>query len=192
MLETTTQTVERVFGQFSMNLTIIDNFLPYPNVVRSWALSQNFYDCKEMSEIANEPNTWPGLRSFQVTELDADYANVVLSKIASIATHYFGMTSSLEIKSSFQVCRKQDGDSWIHVDNDVMVAGILYLTPDAPVEAGTTIYSSDPHVPVDVIGNIYNRLVMYNANLYHKSNMYFGTTLENSRLTQVFFVKGLS
>lgn len=173
-----------------MNLAVIDNFLPYPNVVRSWALSQNFYDCKEMSEITKETNTWPGVRSLQVTDLDTDYANVVLSRIASIAVNNFGVPSNLEIKSSFQMCGKQDGDSWIHEDHDVSLAGILYLTPNAPIESGTTMYTPNPHVPVDVIGNVYNRLVMYTSNTPHKSNMYFGDTIENSRLTQVFFIKG--
>lgn len=173
-----------------MNLIIIDNFLPYPSVVRTWALNQKFYTCEEMTNHTGLPNTWPGLRTDTVGELDIDYANVVLSRISHIAQTVFGMPSTLSIRSSFQLTRKDDGDSWIHVDNDVNLAGLLYLTPNAPVSAGTTTYSPPPHVEVDNIGNIFNRLVMYRADTYHKSSQYFGTDLKDGRLTQVFFIKG--
>lgn len=173
-----------------MNLIIIDNFLPYPSVVRTWALSQKFYTCEGMTTHTGHTNTWPGLRTVTVGELDIEYANAVLSRISHIAQTSFGMSPALSIRSSFQLTRKDDGDSWIHVDNDVTLAGLLYLTPDAPVTAGTTTYSQPPHVEVDKIGNVFNRLVMYRADTYHKSSHYFGTDLTDGRLTQVFFVKG--
>ena len=101
-------------------------------------------------------------------------------------------------------------------DNDVDVAGILYLSPDAPISSGTTLYKCNDYngwaslpinqmmqinrveekelhdkifSPIDVIGNVYNRLVMYKGDIFHKSNDYFGSTIEDSRLTQVFFLK---
>ena len=122
----------------------------------------------------------------------------------------------MSIRSFFQICREEDGDSWIHQDNDVDVAGILYLSPDAPISSGTTLYKCNDYngwaslpinqmmqinrveekelhdkifSPVDVIGNVYNRLVMYKGDIFHKSNDYFGSTMQDSRLTQVFFLK---
>jgi len=171
-----------------MNLIILDNFLPYPNVVRTWALNQKYYSSKEISEINNGENTWPGLRTINVNELDIGYADMVLSRISYLAQSTFGLTENLSIRSSFQLTKEIDGDSWIHMDNDVEVAGILYLTPDAPIDAGTTIYTGHPHVARDIIGNVFNRLVLYKATEFHKSTKYFGNTNENSRLTQVFFI----
>lgn len=173
-----------------MNLVIIDNFLPYPNVVRTWALSQKWYTCERMAEEVGKPNTWPGLRTKQVNELDMDYANVILGRISSIANYNFSISGNMEIASSFQLTRKTDGNSWIHLDDDVQLAGLLYLTPNAPVNCGTTLYSKPPHEVVDQVGNVFNRLVMYKADTYHKSTEYFGKDIMDGRLTQVFFVKG--
>lgn len=172
-----------------MNVIVIDNFLPYPHIVRHWALSQKFYDCEEMTERFKEKTEWPGLRTDAVNTLDINYANDVLSKISQLAKICFGISNNLHIRSSFQLTREKDGNSWIHKDDDVDVAGLLYLTPNAPVSAGTTLYTAPPHEPMDVIGNVFNRLILYKADTYHKSTEYFGDTLENGRLTQVFFVK---
>ncbi|TFW51795.1 hypothetical protein CT676_43110 [Bradyrhizobium sp. MOS001] len=40
---------------------------------------------------------------------------------------------------------------------------------------------------VDSIGNVFNRLVLYKANLYHSAIEYFGHDLYDARLFQVFF-----
>jgi hypothetical protein len=96
-------------------------------------------------------------------------------------------------------------------------AGIIYLTPDAPPNTGTSFfrhkkykirnseifsksdwYESDlkykePHLDktqweiVDSIGNIYNRLVIFNAQQIHGVTEYFGEDINNSRLFQLFF-----
>lgn len=172
-----------------MNALIIDNFLPYPNVVREWALNQEFIDCEQTTKISGIKNTWPGLRSNTVNELDSNYADIVLSRIAHIARVDFGVPANLQIASSFQLTTEKDGNSWIHKDDDSLVAGLLYLTPNAPIDSGTILYSEPPHKEIDIIGNVYNRLIMYRSDIYHKSNKYFGTGLRDGRLTQVFFVK---
>jgi hypothetical protein len=43
--------------------------------------------------------------------------------------------------------------------------------------------------PIDNIGNVFNRLILYPGITYHKSNDYFGDSIKNGRLTQVFFMK---
>jgi hypothetical protein len=198
-----------------MQSLVIDNFLPYPNVVREWALTKEFYTSTQFSQRIGKSTTWPGQRSDHVMDLDLAYANDILNNVGSIARKIFA-DQSLSIRSYFQLCAHADGDSWIHQDNDVDVAAILYLSPDAPVSSGTTLYRClDQNAwnqlsfsemtkinrieredlykklfePVDVIGNVYNRLVMYRGDIFHKSNDYFGSTKYDSRLTQVFFLK---
>lgn len=171
-------------------MIIIENFLPYPEVVRTWALQQNFYSAKQMSEMTGYTNTWPGKRTVQVNDLSRGYADTVLSRVASLGQNFFGVIQNLEIKSSFQLCVEGDGDSWIHVDNDVRVAGLLYLTPGAPIDSGTNLYTEPPHEISDTVGNVFNRLVLYDATKFHKSSKYFGSNLQDGRLTQVFFIKG--
>lgn len=172
-----------------MNLIVLDNFLPYPNIVRHWALKQEFFDCEQMTKKVGKPNTWPGLRTIGINELDIGFANDVLSKMSYLAQYHFGVPRNIHIRSAFQLTRKDDGNSWIHRDDDVDVACLLYLTPNAPFSSGTNLYSEPPHEVTDNIGNVYNRLVMYRANIYHKSNEYFGDNLENGRLTLVSFIK---
>ena len=40
---------------------------------------------------------------------------------------------------------------------------------------------------VDVVGNVYNRLVIWNAKLIHAASEYFGDKKENYRLFHMFF-----
>lgn len=172
-----------------MNFFVIDNFLPYPNIVRHWALQQKFYNCEEMTKKSGLPNTWPGLRTENVNELDINYANDVLSRISYLAQYHFGMPKNISIASAFQLTRAEDGNSWVHKDDDTHVACLLYLTPNAPYSSGTYFYSQPPHEIVDSVGNVYNRLVMYRSDIYHKSSEYFGDSIDNGRLTQVSFIK---
>ena len=40
---------------------------------------------------------------------------------------------------------------------------------------------------VDTVGNVFNRLILFNAKRYHMSMDYFGKDKTDSRLFQVFF-----
>jgi hypothetical protein len=96
-------------------------------------------------------------------------------------------------------------------------AGVCYLTPDAPLTAGTGIFKHketglknwiyDEHTEeetknaphhvdhidytkwelVDRIGNVYNRLILYRGDLFHVSLDYFGKDIQYGRLFQTFF-----
>jgi hypothetical protein len=95
--------------------------------------------------------------------------------------------------------------TWIHSDHTSMWAGVCYLTPDAPLTAGTALYRhkesgewrsyENVHEgyditkwdKVDTIGNKYNRLILYRGDLFHASLDYFGDSLYNGRLFQTFF-----
>jgi len=99
--------------------------------------------------------------------------------------------------------------TWVHADSNNEYAAVIYLTPNAPKDSGTGFYKlkktgikfrSEDH-KVDVsdylneddwemhhyIENVYNRCIIYDAKYYHQATKYFGKTLNNSRLTQVFF-----
>lgn len=203
-----------------MSALILDNFLPYPGVVREWAINQPFYNAKEFTERYGKFTDWPGRRTDHVVDLDKTYADVVLTQIANLATRNFGL-NNVSIRSYFQLATAADGDSWVHQDNDVDLAAVLYLNPNAPVNSGTTLYHCNDvqkwesymrtgegyntlktinrvenselykelFQPVDVVGNVFNRLIMYPGTIYHKSNDYFGDSVQNGRLTQVFFIK---
>ena len=38
------------------------------------------------------------------------------------------------------------------------------------------------------VNNVYNTLILYEGDIFHAANQFFGRTLEDSRQAQVFFV----
>ena len=88
---------------------------------------------------------------------------------------------------------------------------MVYLSPDAPVDCGTSLLmhkstgirtSDDPNSDsafiggfydktkfevVDVIGSIFNRLVIFDSRCIHAACQYLGNSKETGRLTHLFF-----
>ncbi len=113
------------------------------------------------------------------------------------------------INGCFQYCI--GGDQLVYHVDQQEYAGIIFLTPDAPPQTGTSFYRSkntkkmklqelDSDIVfkngyldstefevVDVVGNVYNRLVLFDSKMFHAASTYFGTNLENGRLFQLFF-----
>jgi hypothetical protein len=111
----------------------------------------------------------------------------------------------------FQVCK--EGEPLVYHCDEQAWAGMLYLTPGAPYHSGTSTHAlkgtdirhvTHPEImkcfrpgsrnldrtifePVDSLGNVYNRLVIFNAGYIHSATDYFGFNNENCRLWQMFF-----
>lgn len=177
------------------NLIIIDNFYDDPDEVRKFALQQEF----------KVRGNFPGSRtnSFLNQPLK-DKLQKILAVPAGNVTKWDeieGLTGSFEIATSYD-------RSWMHTDHFNTWAGIIYLTPNAPVSGGTGLFSHKrtgeryekgldysgeaqditKWSMVDRIGNVYNRLALYRSNMYHTSLDYFGSNKENGRLFQLFFL----
>jgi hypothetical protein len=182
----------------SCNLIVIDNFYENPMEIRNFALKQEFKPAEY----------YPGIRT-------KSFANInIKNKIQEILYPFGGKITDFNYKGdngSFQLATSHDR-SWIHSDSKYTNwAGIVYLTPDAPINSGTSFYkhiqgvsnSNETKVTnidlgnsgrdrskwqlIDSVGNIFNRLVLFNSTRYHSSNDYFGTDLYDGRLFQVFF-----
>ena len=48
-------------------------------------------------------------------------------------------------------------------------------------------YDKTPWELVDTVGNVYNRMVVFDSRRVHAASEYFGDSIENSRLFQMFF-----
>lgn len=176
--------------------TVVDDFLPDPDAVRALALSKQY----ERSDYHK------GQRS---TERFLDL----------IDPRMFEELFGLEIdtwdrhgmNARFQLCTPEDLVVF-HADSQTHAATI-YLTPNAPVEAGLSLYKSrltgarrapdtneevdrvfagnfyDPSKwdLVDRIGNVYNRLVLWDGAMIHAASSYFGNSAETGRLFLMFF-----
>jgi len=176
------------------SVIIIDDFYIKPDEVRKFALSQKF-DVK---------GNFPGFRTREF--LTESCKNIIQESVKPFTGKFIGF--SKQYSGSFQIATAKDR-TWIHADHGNKWAGVCYLTPNAPHTAGTGLFrhkqtgaSSVFEVPkgtniqgldytkwdlIDVIGNKYNRLVMYRGDLFHASLDYFGESNEDGRLFQLFF-----
>lgn len=164
---------------------VIENFYENPDEVRKYALKQNYQ---------YRSSSYPGKRSTNYY-----YPMCIHNTLQTILSPFYSKIKILENSSNgkFQIMNEND-KSWIHVDTDnidksheTVIAGVCFLTPNAPLDSGTIFYekkSNDQYIQTDTIHNKYNRLILFNGNIHHISGKYFGSTDCNSRLTQVFFL----
>jgi hypothetical protein len=185
-----------------VNSIIVDDFYSNPYEVREFALQQEF------EVIGN----YPGYRtkpfpSENAKRMIGDILRPFAGEITKWETEYTGC---------FQYTTAEDR-SWIHSDSYNEWAAVLYLTPDAPISAGTGIFKHkesgmmkwshkmkelDPPIEnpaskygidytkwemVDRFGNLFNRLIIYRGTNFHVSLDYFGQDINDGRLFQVFF-----
>lgn len=152
-----------------LSIAVIDNFLPKPELVRQQALNLDFF----------VEGSFPGKRS-----LAADYQYREFIKLKIENNLRINIVEWVMDSFCFQLCL-EGSKSWIHSDN-CDYAGVLYLTPNAPVESGTNFFENNNLI--DSIGNKFNRAIFYKANQLHSSNLSgFGDSANTGRLTQVFF-----
>ena len=178
---------------------VIENFYNDPYDVRSLALASDF----------EAKGNYPGLRTEARDEEHRGYLKTFLEGILDDKiTHFIG-----GYNTAFQFTTEND-TTWVHHD-DTVWAGIIYLTPNAPVESGTIICRHkrtgismwDPNNPITdfnysptetndltkwdrilTIGNVFNRLVLYRGAYYHRSDVAgFGKDKYDGRLFQTFF-----
>jgi hypothetical protein len=176
------------------NIIVVDDFYNNPDSVRNFALSQSF-DVK---------GNFPGSRTKEFL-LDG-VKNTIQEFVKPFSGKFIGFSD--KYSGSFQIATAKDR-TWIHADNGNKWAGVCYLTPNAPHTGGTGLFrhketaaSSIFEIPkgkgieaydytkwdlVDVIGNKFNRLVLYRGDLFHASLDYFGKDNNDGRLFQLFF-----
>lgn len=171
------------------NVIIVDNFYNNPEEVRSFALSQEF------STVGNFPGkrTKPYINQGMKDAIE----KIVNIKVVNWNDDYYS--------GAFQYVSPTE-KTWIHTDPFNMWAGVIYLTPDAPHNCGTGLYYHRPTKSIvektknmainqndfelhDVIGNKFNRLVLYRSDIFHAALGYCGKDkdINSYRLFQVFF-----
>lgn len=182
-------------NQYDKRIFVVDNFYTDPYAVRDYALQQEFiadlrfYKGKRTQEKFMVPGT--------------------KSAFESIIGQPISMWDDYGMNGVFQTCNAED--SLVYHTDFQQWAGMVYLTPNAPYQAGTSTYAhketkarhvSDPGIEdafnggfydgtkfelVDSIGNVFNRLVIFNGKCIHSASQYFGQSVEDSRLFHMFF-----
>jgi hypothetical protein len=175
----------------NLELLIIDNFYTNPDNVRSFALGQTF----------DITGNYPGCRTKPYLPDDVKTA---IQHWMNPVGHITNWYENIGYTGAFQITTSTDR-TWIHSDHFNRWAGVCYLTPNAPYTGGTGLYrhkETGLHRRIDKdfegydytkwdlfdrIGNKYNRLILYRADLFHASLDYFGNDLHSGRLFQTFF-----
>jgi hypothetical protein len=142
---------------------IIDNFYETPSLVRNFALQQNFY---------KRAGHYPGLRTDKINEIDENFFTSFCNKLCGL---YFTDREIVEydVDTLFQFAGSRYGHGFVHQDKEYDIAGVVYLTPDAPIDCGTSIY-------VPIVENLKNSGCLtdpfysdeeYNENEYNEKKM---------------------
>jgi hypothetical protein len=176
---------------------VVDDFYDNVDDVRNFALEQSF----------DQKGNYPGART---KSFSTDSTKATIECIVSPLHGPITYWSDQGYNAAFQITTAKDR-SWIHYDGGTQWAGVLYLTPDAPLSGGTGFYKHkatgllEPATPgedaawdnqaqdvtkwelASSIGNVYNRLILYKGSLFHTSMDYFGNDLYTGRLFQTFF-----
>lgn len=183
-------------GPRNKKMFIVDNFYADPDAVRQFALTHVEYQ--------EDLRFYKGLRStrnYHSPAIKAAFEQIIGEPIR--------VWDEYGNNGCFQITTAKDPQVF-HFDEQRWAA-MIYLTPNAPLESGTrthrskingTTHSSQPgadeafggnfydgtrHEVVDSAGNIYNRLVIMDAQAFHSAGPYFGNTPDTGRLTHLFF-----
>lgn len=190
------------------DLWVIDNFYKKPDEIRKYALGLDYKNPEQHGAVGYRCES--GRKVLYGTK--EYFERIIGSKIKN-HNNIGGWKYSTN--GCFQWC-PQNTPIVYHSDSQ-KYAAIIYLTPDAPPECGTSIFRhkimktsdskiifnrdwdisttryKDPYLNkhnwelVDKIGNIYNRLVIFKSHNVHAVSEYFGEDIYNSRLFQLFF-----
>jgi hypothetical protein len=117
----------------------IDDFYSDPDSVRALALKQEYTTPLE--------GNYPGKRTKRLDELDRNFFNQFCSKLLSIFFDLDSESISYEIDTSFQLIPSVDPNpmspknmGWVHYDENVIFAGVIFLTPKIDLNCGTSIF----------------------------------------------------
>lgn len=185
-------TILKINENNKLNMLVIDNFYENPLAVREFALSQKI----------DINGNFPGKRtiSFSSDELKNELQKII-EPYGEIDEMYIPINNiDINNTGSFFINTSITAIPWIHNDS-YNYSAIIYLTPDSPIESGTTILKSinssielkttrfdiTKWKIIDKIGNKFNRILIFDCRQYHVPSSYFGINNIDGRLTQVIW-----
>ena len=181
-------------NSYNKRIFVVDDFYSDPYSVREHALQQEFVE---------DLRYYKGKRT-----LERFFVPGTKRVFETIIGQPITVWDEYGMNGVFQTCNPEDPLVY-HTDHQQW-AGMVYLTPNAPFECGTSMYAHKETKKrhqsegiddcfdggfydgtkfelVDSIGNVFNRLVIFNGKCIHAASKYFGQTLEDSRLFHMFF-----
>lgn len=186
-----TNTAKRAF--------IVDNFYEDPIAIRKFAQEQEYVDGGFGRGFIGKRT----VRQFLFPGIKESFESIMQKKITKWEEH--GMNGRFQINIA--------GEPVVYHCDSQNYAAMIYLTPDAPPGCGTSTFmhkktrtyhnsqpginevfynikttlDRNPYDKVDSFGNIFNRLVIFDAGCIHAASEYFGADMEDGRLWHMFF-----
>lgn len=182
---------------------VVDNFYEDPHAIRNWALEQSYAE-------GGFGKGFMGYRSYEQFIVDGTkeaFESIIGEKITQ-------WTETHTVCGRFQYCTADD--KLVYHCDEQRYAAAVYLTPNAPYCSGTSLLahkrtgmrhtyehnSNDVWVEsaptgsftdgtqweeIDIVANVFNRLVIWDGHCPHAARNYFGFTKEKARLFHIFF-----
>lgn len=180
---------------------IWDEIYRDPDALRELALSLEF---------TSRHRNFPGSRSTRTI-----IPSEIEQAFATLGANATDPANRIPYHGCFQLMRQVDGKrGYVHADTSARWAGLVYLSPRTESDGGTRFYQhkktglmrfpeneelrklvlEDRLKPscweeIDRVGFVYNRLLIYDALLFHRNGKTWGKTLQTARLTHNFFVR---
>jgi len=189
----------KIKSNLDKRLFVVDNFYEDPDSVRDFALQQWYFD----------DQGYLGMRTRKQFFFEG-----VKERFEEIIGRKIIRWEEQSMNGRFQTC-KAGTPLVYHCDEEngkTLWAGMVYLTPNAPYESGTSFYAhkktgvrhnshpdivqcfnqktfldGTPYEMVDTVGNVYNRLVIFDGGMIHAPSAYFGWDIPSSRLFHMYF-----
>ena len=181
-------------------IVVVDNFLENPDEVRQIALDIPSDEYEKRGSVGVRSKPYP----------NGNVYRPIFEELLGIKTIDEEWGGAGGTHGCYQWSPAETGQV-VHCDATDW-AGIIFLTPNAPPRTGTWLmkhketgkvhreeglddvfignskqWDIHPFEKIDDIGNVYNRLILWNGRHLHTAGSYFGESIDNSRLYQVFF-----
>jgi hypothetical protein len=162
----------------------IDDFYSDADAVRKFALSQT-YSAPPLGE-------YPGVRTASLHEIDQEFTQKFCHKLFSLFYNFNNEQVNWEITTYFQKITPYENPrtnvGWTHMDDNTVLAGLIYLTPDADLDSGTSILSikyglrasADYRIKCEFYKNQTTDIEQYIQSLTEHNNKFAETTRFNN------------
>ena len=130
--------------RFNFPSLCFDGFYNDPDSVRDFALSIDDY--------TNKIGYHPGLRSRMLLQYDEQFCRKSINKFLSLFNDWGLEGATFDCSTMFQKiwrfssdCNDPVNTGWIHLDDNVDIAGVVYLDPNPDINNGTSFYYPSFH-----------------------------------------------
>jgi hypothetical protein len=127
--------------------SVYDNFFDDPDAVRAYALSL---------EYTKHAGGIPGKRTENISDINPELFDMFQMKYIQLIYGAGDYDSGIDAR--FQLTPSYYEEGWVHADNtglpnEPTIAGVIYLTPNAPINAGTSVYRKTDATDLVLINN---------------------------------------